>query len=75
MSANPTAAAPISAAKKVAEQPLFHYDMLRILIPEPDATIRSSAGEVIVSVTSEPGLQQGHRYRCCSTARPLARRA
>lgn len=37
--------------------------MLRILIPEPDATIRSSAGEVIVSVTSEPGLQQGHRYR------------
>lgn len=37
--------------------------MLRILIPEPDATLRSSAGEVIVSVTSEPGLQQGHRYR------------
>lgn len=63
MSANPTAAAPISTAKKVAEQPLFHYDMLRILIPEPDATLRSSAGEVIVSVTSEPGLQQGHRYR------------
>ena len=63
MSANPTAAVPISTAKKVAEQPLFHYDMLRILIPEPDATLRSSAGEVIVSVTSEPGLQQGHRYR------------
>ena len=59
MSANPTAAAPISAAKKVAEQPLFHYDMLRILVPEPDATIRSNAGEVIVSVTSEPGLQHG----------------
>lgn len=63
MPANPTAAAPISTAKKVVEQPLFHYDMLRILIPEPDATLRSSAGEVIVSVTSEPGLQQGHRYR------------
>ncbi|WP_339448222.1 DUF4124 domain-containing protein [Pseudomonas sp. EA_5y_Pfl2_R50] len=63
MSANPTAAAPISTAKKIAEPPLFHYDMLRILIPEPDATIRSSAGEVIVSVTSEPGLQRGHRYR------------
>ena len=63
MSANPTVAAPINAAKKSPEQPLFHYDMLRILIPEPDATLRSSAGEVIVSVTSEPGLQSGHRYR------------
>ena len=63
MSANPTAAVPISTAKKSLEQPLFHYDMLRILIPEPDATIRSSAGELIVSVTSEPGLQHGHRYR------------
>ncbi|MBV4460797.1 DUF4124 domain-containing protein [Pseudomonas sp. COR58] len=41
----------------------FRYDMLRVLIPEPDATIRSSAGELIVSVTSEPGLQPGHRYR------------
>ncbi|QUE88314.1 DUF4124 domain-containing protein [Pseudomonas sp. SCA2728.1_7] len=62
MSANP-AAAPINTAKKSTEQPLFHYDMLRILVPEPDATIRSSAGEIIVSVTSEPGLQRGHRYR------------
>lgn len=63
MSANPTAAAPLRATQQSPEPPLFHYDMLRILIPEPDATIRSSAGEVIVSVTSEPGLQQGHRYR------------
>ena len=63
MSANPTAAAPITTAKKSPEQPPFHYDMLRILVPEPDATIRSSAGEIIVSVTSEPGLQRGHRYR------------
>lgn len=63
MPANPTAARPITTAKKSPEQPLFHYDMLRILIPEPDATLRSSAGELIVSVTSEPGLQAGHRYR------------
>jgi len=63
MSANPSTAAPISTAKKSPEQPPFHYDMLRILVPEPDATIRSSAGEIIVSVTSEPGLQRGHRYR------------
>ena len=63
MPANPTAARPITTANKSPEQPLFHYDMLRVLVPEPDATIRSSAGELIVSVTSEPGLQAGHRYR------------
>ncbi|MFJ2483366.1 DUF4124 domain-containing protein [Pseudomonas sp. NPDC087598] len=63
MPANPTAARPLTTAKKSPEQPLFHYDMLRVLVPEPDATIRSSAGELIVSVTSEPGLQAGHRYR------------
>jgi hypothetical protein len=42
MSANPTVAAD-QRRKKSPEQPLFHYDMLRILIPEPDATLRSSA--------------------------------
>ncbi|MFJ2539862.1 DUF4124 domain-containing protein [Pseudomonas sp. NPDC087614] len=63
MPANPTGAAPITPAKKPPEQPPFHYDMLRILVPEPDATIRSSAGELIVSVTNEPGLQAGDRYR------------
>ncbi|WP_085581800.1 MULTISPECIES: DUF4124 domain-containing protein [unclassified Pseudomonas] len=55
---------PSSSTKNPApEPPAFRYDMLRVLIPEPDATIRSSAGELIVSVTSEPGLQPGHRYR------------
>jgi hypothetical protein len=63
MPANPTGAAPLTAAQKPVEPALFRYDMLRVLIPEPDATIRSSAGELIVSVTSEPGLQKGHRYR------------
>lgn len=63
MPATPTAAAPMTTAKKSPEQPPFHYDMLRVLVPEPDATIRSSAGELIVSITSEPGLQKGHLYR------------
>ncbi|MCF4995565.1 DUF4124 domain-containing protein [Pseudomonas syringae] len=58
-----TSSAPLTTAKKQDAPPPFHYDMLRILIPEPDATLRSSAGELIVSVTSEPGLQKGHRYR------------
>lgn len=41
-------------------------------MPEPDATIRSSAGELIVSITSEPGLQPGHRYRLLLDGQPTA---
>jgi hypothetical protein len=63
MSATPTNAPAAVSPKKTEEPPAFRYDMLRVLIPEPDATVRSTAGEVIVSVTSEPGLQRGHRYR------------
>lgn len=72
MSANPTGAAPMTAPKKTEAKALFHYDMLRILVPEPDATVRSSAGEIIVSVTSEPGLQRGHRYRLLLDGQPTA---
>lgn len=63
MSATPTAAPPLKTEKNAAPKAVFHYNMLRVLIPEPDATIRSSTGELIVSITSEPGLQAGHRYR------------
>ncbi|MBV7495644.1 DUF4124 domain-containing protein [Pseudomonas sp. PDM24] len=69
MSANPSSTAPMTATKA---KPLFHYDMLRVLVPDPDATIRSTAGELIVSVTSEPGLQQGHRYRLLLDGQPTA---
>jgi hypothetical protein len=72
MAAHPTAAQPLLAANPPEEQPLFHYDMLRILVPEPDATIRGSAGEIIVSVTNEPGLQPGHRYRLLLDGQPTA---
>lgn len=72
MSANPTGAAPLIAEKKTETRPLFHYDMLRVLVPEPDATVRSSAGELIVSITSEPGLQRGHRYRLLLDGQPTA---
>lgn len=71
MSAKPSGAGPMTAAKNQAK-PLFHYDMLRVLVPDPDATIRSTAGELIVSVTSEPGLQQGHRYRLLLDGQPTA---
>ncbi|VVM58524.1 hypothetical protein PS645_01137 [Pseudomonas fluorescens] len=63
MSANPTGAAPPAAEKNSSPKPALHYNMLRLLIPEPDATVRSTAGELIVTATSEPGLQRGHRYR------------
>ena len=72
MSANPSGAAPGIAGKKPETKPLMHYDMLRVLIPEPDATVRSSAGELIISVTSEPGLQRGHRYRLLLDGQPTA---
>jgi hypothetical protein len=67
-----TQTAPVSTSKETEKQPPLHYDLLRILVPEPDATVRSTAGEIIVSVTSEPGLQRGHRYRLLLDGRPTA---
>lgn len=72
MSASPTAAPPLKTEKNAAPKAVFHYNMLRVLIPEPDATIRSSTGELIVSITSEPGLQAGHRYRLLLDGQPTA---
>jgi hypothetical protein len=39
------------------------YQVLRILVPEPDATIRANDGELIVTVSSDPTLLPGHSYR------------
>ncbi|WP_298184909.1 DUF4124 domain-containing protein [uncultured Pseudomonas sp.] len=44
-------------------QPAQRYSLLRILVPQPDATIRDSAGNLIVSINSEPGLYPQHSYR------------
>lgn len=47
-----------------ASQPLAaRYQVLRILTPEPDATVRANDRQLIVTVSSEPALVQGHRYR------------
>lgn len=72
MSANPIGAPTPNATSQSAAKPMFRYDMLRLLIPEPDATIRSNAGELIVSATSEPALQRGHRYRLLLDGQPIA---
>jgi hypothetical protein len=72
IAANSTSAAPLLAQSSPEVQALFHYEVLRILIPEPDATIRSNTGEVIVSATNEPALQPGHRYRLLLDGQPTA---
>ncbi|MCG4452393.1 DUF4124 domain-containing protein [Pseudomonas sp. MMS21-TM103] len=53
---SPPAVAPPSA-------PALSYQMLRILVPQPDATIRDNTGNLIVTATSEPSLHPGHGYR------------
>jgi hypothetical protein len=53
---SPPEAAPPSA-------PALSYQMLRILVPQPDATIRDNAGNLIVTATSEPSLHSGHSFR------------
>lgn len=48
------------------------YQLLRILVPQPDATIRDgSAGDLIVTATSEPGLLPGHNYRLLLDGQPV----
>ncbi|WP_040063507.1 DUF4124 domain-containing protein [Pseudomonas batumici] len=61
-----------TAPTKPKVQPIVHYQMLRILVPDPDATIRSTEGNLIVSVTSEPGLMPSHAYRLLLDGKPTA---
>lgn len=39
------------------------YQLLRITLPEPDATIRNNEGNLLVTLESDPGLLEGHSYR------------
>lgn len=55
-----TAPAAAPAARPAAP---VRYQMLRILLPLPDTAVREENGQLIVTLTSDPGLQQGHRYR------------
>lgn len=47
------------------------YQVLRILIPEPDSTIRDMAGNMIITATSEPGLHPGHGFRLVMDGKPM----
>lgn len=58
------APAPAPAAAPVeTPPPAPTYQLLRILLPAPDATVRDSTGNLIVTATSDPALHPGHGYR------------
>ncbi|RRV04954.1 DUF4124 domain-containing protein [Pseudomonas sp. v388] len=54
-----------------AVDPIFHYQLLRILAPEPDATLSSPSGNLIVTVSSEPALEADHLYRLLLDGQPI----
>ena len=47
------------------------YQLLRIIVPEPDATVRANDGALIVSATSDPALLPGHLYRLLLDGKPV----
>ncbi|KIP99857.1 MULTISPECIES: DUF4124 domain-containing protein [Pseudomonas] len=58
-------------AAPVAPQPVLGYELLRITIPQPDATINDNAGNLIVTVNSDPALHPGHSYRLLLDGQPV----
>jgi hypothetical protein len=51
---------------------VVHYEMFRILVPLPDASVTHASGEMIVTLTSEPALEDGHLYRVLLDGQPAA---
>lgn len=47
------------------------YQVLRILVPEPNATLRANDRQLIVTVSSEPALLAGHYYRLILDGEPV----
>ena len=72
---NLTATPPAHKSPAVTKAPkvkaMAHYQLLRILVPEPDATIRNMQGDLIVTVTSEPALMEGHVYQLLLDDQPV----
>lgn len=68
--AQPPKKATQASSAKPAPGPLFHYQLLRILAPEPDDTIRDVQGNLNVTVTSDPELQPRHRFRLLLDSKP-----
>lgn len=62
MQTTPPASTVRMAPPAVTKQTV-HYQLLRIIVPEPDASIHNGSGDMIVTLNSEPGLLPGHSYR------------
>ena len=63
-------ASTVRMAPPAVSKPTVHYQVLRILVPEPDASIHNGSGDMIVTLTSEPGLLPGHSYRLLLDGEP-----
>jgi hypothetical protein len=46
------------------------YQVLRILVPEPDAVINDGSGDLVVSASSDPALLPTHSYRLIVDGQP-----
>ncbi|MDR8015122.1 DUF4124 domain-containing protein [Ectopseudomonas guguanensis] len=60
----------VHMAPPAVTKPTVHYQLLRILVPEPDASIHNGSGDMIVTLSSEPGLLPGHSYRLLLDGEP-----
>jgi hypothetical protein len=70
--AQPTNTPSRASRTKPAPSPIFRYQLLRILAPEPDSTIREIQGNLNVTVTNDPELQPGHLYQLLLDGLPYA---
>jgi hypothetical protein len=61
---------PAASTQKKPIKVVTHYELLRILAPEPDGTVNQSSGELVVTVTSEPALLEGDRYQILLDGNP-----
>ena len=62
--------ATVRATPPAVTKQAVHYQLLRILVPEPDASIHNGSGDMIVTLTSEPGLLPDHNYRLLLDGEP-----
>lgn len=60
----------VRMAPPAVTKPTVHYQVLRILVPEPDASIHNGSGDMIVTLNSEPGLLPDHSYRLLLDGEP-----
>lgn len=67
----PQARSTATATPSAPTQPLLGYELLRITIPQPDATVNDNAGNLIVTVSSDPNLHPGHSYRLLLDGQPV----